>query len=69
MNSGKQQEALENLGRGMTFLNEYLRVIAHGGAWRRGSVLAGVGAMWLKSGKDVGITILHTRNRASKTEA
>jgi hypothetical protein len=32
MNSGKQQEALENLGRGMTFLNEYLRVIAHGGA-------------------------------------
>ena len=32
MNSGKQQEALENLGRGMTFLNEYLRVIADGGA-------------------------------------
>ena len=24
---------------------------------------------WLKSGKDVGITILHMRNRASKSEA
>ena len=46
MNSGKQQEALENLGRGMTLLNEYLRVIAHGGAWRRGSVLAGVVEEW-----------------------